>query len=121
MPAAAFPICEGPNRTARKVTCLVDGDTGWESGVKWRLQGVDAPELSNPECSNERNLAEDATARLGELMDGGYQIEWTGEKGRYERELVRIRLRDGRDVGIVLVNEGLAQPWPNEGNIWCGR
>ena len=44
-----IPICSGGNRRARKVTCLVDGDTGWEHGVKWRLKSVDTPEISKPE------------------------------------------------------------------------
>jgi hypothetical protein len=26
----------------------VDGDTGWELGVKWRLTHVDTPELTSP-------------------------------------------------------------------------
>jgi len=34
--------------------CLVDGDTGWERGVKWRLTRVDTPEVSEPSCANER-------------------------------------------------------------------
>src|SRR5688572_18991541 len=54
-PAAALsvggvPICAGGLRAAHRVTCLVDGDTGWESGVKWRLSGVDTPELTLPGC-----------------------------------------------------------------------
>ncbi|MEO1749922.1 MAG: hypothetical protein AAFR27_15140 [Pseudomonadota bacterium] len=42
--AYALDICTGGDRAARKVTCLVDGDTGWQNGVKWRLEGVDTPE-----------------------------------------------------------------------------
>lgn len=41
--AYALEICTGPDRAERKVTCLVDGDTGWEAGVKWRLVDVDTP------------------------------------------------------------------------------
>jgi hypothetical protein len=33
-PALALPVCEGADRAARRLTCIVDGDTGWESGVK---------------------------------------------------------------------------------------
>jgi endonuclease YncB( thermonuclease family) len=43
-PAMAIDMCSGGDRAARKVTCLVDGDTGWERGVKWRLLDIDAPE-----------------------------------------------------------------------------
>src|SRR5262249_2810979 len=34
-----------------RATCLVDGDTGWEGGLKWRLSAVDAPEITNPGCA----------------------------------------------------------------------
>jgi endonuclease YncB( thermonuclease family) len=112
-------ICRGGNRRARKVTCLVDGDTGWENGVKWRLDSVDTPELGRPACRNERRAGIAARDRLRDLMSGGYQIEWMGRSGTYRRKLVRIRLADGRYAGRVLIREGLAQPWPNSGNIWC--
>lgn len=36
-----------------------------------------------------------------------------------ERALLSIGLADGRDAGRVLMEEGLAQPWPNVGNVWC--
>jgi endonuclease YncB( thermonuclease family) len=112
-------ICRGGDRKARKVTCLVDGDTGWENGVKWRLQNIDTPELNSPDCSNERRKATQARDRLRDLMNGGYHLEWTGSSGSYGRELVRIRLRDGRYAGDILKAEGLAQSWPNFGNMWC--
>ena len=37
------------------------------------------------------------------------------------RALVDIELPDGRDVSRILLKEGLAQPWPNRGNMWCDR
>jgi endonuclease YncB( thermonuclease family) len=102
------------------VTCIVDGDTGWEDGVKWRLYSVDTPELSRPACTNERRKAIAARDRLRDLMGGGYRLDWIGRSGSYGRKLVRIKLADGRYAGRVLIQEGLAQPWPNSGNIWCG-
>lgn len=119
--ASAIPLCSGGDRAARKVTCIVDGDTGWEHGVKWRMLDIDTPEIDHAECSNERKLGEQARDRLRSLMDHGYKIEWAHEKGKYRRELVTVRLADGRDAGKVLINQGLAQPWPNHGNKWCGR
>ena len=117
--AVPLPDCSGPDRAERKVTCLVDGDTGWERGRNWRYEGIDTPEISQPACERERVIGHAATDRLRELMFGGYTIIWSGESGRYDRELVTIRLTDGRDAGEVLIKEGLAQPWPNSGNVWC--
>ena len=115
-------ICSGYFRAERKVTCLVDGDTGWELGVKWRLLGVDTPEYKqNAECDAEPEYAKIATYRVLELLREGYEIEWIGKKGKLNRDLVRIRLADGRDLGQTLLSEGLAQPWPNDSNPWCNK
>lgn len=118
-PALAIDICSGRDRAERKVTCIVDGDTGWERGVKWRALNVDTPEISQPECAAEKRLGLQARDRLRELMAGGYRIKWTGTRGRYARYLANVILSDGRDAGQVLIEEGLSQPWPNEGNRWC--
>ena len=53
----SIEICRGGNRKARRLTCIVDGDTGWEDGVKWRLYGVDTPEISRPACAKETRKA----------------------------------------------------------------
>ncbi|WP_114217116.1 thermonuclease family protein [Ochrobactrum sp. 3-3] len=119
--ADAFELCSGPNRAERKVTCLVDGDTGWEAGVKWRLKGADTPEYKPfAECEDEVEYAKSATYRMLELMRGGYSVQWLGEKDESgTRELVHIRLTDGRDAGEVLVKEGFASKWPHRTRFWC--
>ncbi|MFD0916884.1 thermonuclease family protein [Pseudahrensia aquimaris] len=118
--AAQIGTCSGGNRAARQVTCIVDGDTGWERGVKWRMAGIDTPERGKrAACSAERRKSTEATKRLIQLMRGGYRLVKTGKTGKYGRVLVRVRLKDGRDAGQVLMREGLAQRWPNRGNPWC--
>lgn len=119
-PAHAVEICRGGNRAERKVTCVVDGDTIWQAGVKMRLLDIDAPEMHGA-CPAESAKARAATDRLVVLMSRGYSIADSGNKDRTSdhRSLVRILLKDGRDAGAVLISEGLAQPWPNVGNIWC--
>lgn len=83
------------NRAERKLTCLVNGDTGWEQGVNWRLKGVDTPEYSaNAECDRKPEFAKIATDRMLELMSAGCAIEWLGE-GDGSRELVQINFMDG--------------------------
>lgn len=119
--AKQLPVCSGPNRAERKLTCIYDGDTGWEQGVKWRLIGIDAPEFGKrAECRAEGELSVLARDRLRQLMSNGYTM--SGDKlDRNKRRLVKITLNDGRSVGKVLMEEKLAQAWPNSGNIWCGR
>jgi len=116
-------VCKGANRAARHITCIYDGDTGWENGVKWRLLGVDAPEISDAACPKEAELAYRSRDRLIALMRHGYSIRWSGKgdgKGKRSRRLVDVVLPDGRDVASILIQEGLAQRWPNSRNVWCG-
>jgi endonuclease YncB( thermonuclease family) len=104
------------------MTCLVDGDTGWETGRKWRLIGIDTPEMGGgAECDQERELAIAARDRLQDLMAEGYSILWSGRNDKFGRSLVDVRTDDGRDVGNILLTEGLAQRWPNHANPWCDR
>lgn len=37
--AAALPICE----TGKRITCVVDGDTVWVDGTKYRFEEIDTP------------------------------------------------------------------------------
>ncbi|WP_343289817.1 thermonuclease family protein [Ferranicluibacter rubi] len=99
----------------------MDGDTIWQKGVKMRLLDIDAPEMRGA-CQAETAKARAATERLSSLMTGGFRIKDSGDKDRTSdrRSLVRILLSDGRDAEAVLISEGLAQPWPNVGNTWCG-
>lgn len=115
------PLSEFSYLSIFSASWLIDGDTGWQNGVKWRLLDVDTPELHSPDCAREYKLAVEAKNRLRQLMSEGYKVEWSNVRGRYGRELVRIRLASGRDAGSTLLSEGLAQPWPHRGNIWCGR
>jgi endonuclease YncB( thermonuclease family) len=59
--------------------------------------------------------------RLAALMSSGYRVVWSGRYDKYNRALVDIELSAGRSAAQVLLDEGLAQGWPNVGNIWCGR
>ncbi|RLQ87092.1 thermonuclease family protein [Notoacmeibacter ruber] len=121
--ADPLPVCKGGHRAERKLTCVYDGDGGWENGVKWRLTrrdgGVDAPELFDPSCGEEYRLAILSRDRLRALMSEGYTVLWLGRVGGKGRSLAWIGLKDGRDVGQTLIDEGLAQVWPNFGNLWC--
>lgn len=102
-------------------TCIIDGDTGRDQGQKWRLIAIDTPEISEPGCEHERVVAIAARDRLRDLLADGFRIRASGRKDPHGRNLVDIELADGRDVSRVLLDEGLAQRWPNRGNIWCDR
>ncbi len=103
-------------------TCLVNGDTGRQDGIKWRTHAIDAPEPDTKAgCGAEQEKAKASLARLKALMADGYTIKPSVQNDRFGRALVDVVLRDGPDAGFVRITEGLAHPWPNTGNVWCGR
>jgi micrococcal nuclease len=113
---ARFPICSGSAR----ITCVVDGDTFWLEGVKYRVADIDTPEVSAPGCAEEGVLGRRATQRFAELLNAGpFELgDYERDEDRYGRKL-RIVLRDGQSIGMMLVAEGLAQRWGGQEREWC--
>lgn len=108
-----FPICG----SGRRVTCVVDGDTFWLDRVKYRVADIDAPEISNPGCTAESKLADAATYRLAQLLNGGaFRLDTRG-LDRYGRTLAVVS-RGGQSFGMQLVSEGLARKWGDRRG-WC--
>lgn len=103
-----------------RVTCIVDGDTIWLEGQNLRLESYDTPEPYNDICGGqaEVDLAHRASARLLELLNSNsFTVDYHGTD-RYGRTLATIRI-GGRDVGDILIDEGLARRWPNGREFWC--
>ena len=117
--AGPIHVCGSGDHHRNHTTCLVDGDTGWEKGVKWRLRDVDTPEISAPRCADELRKGLAARDRLQGLMHGGYRIDTSGATDRYGRQLVSMTLPNGTDAARVLLGEGHAQPGPKAQRDWC--
>lgn len=103
---------------------VVDGDTVDLGSTRIRIANIDAPELRHAKCDAEKRLATVAKRRLEALLSGGTATvhpgdPTTGRKtDRYGRMLATISI-GGRDVGEVLVAEGLARPWAGKRAPWC--
>lgn len=116
-PAAAVGVCHGPHRTI----CVVDGDTIWLDGEKYRMAGYDAPETMTNICGGnaEVQLGHRATARLVQILNAGnISIVDHAARGRYGRGLITI-YSGQTDVGDILISEGLARRWPDGREFWC--
>ena len=103
---------------------VVDGDTVhiWCGGVRRtaRLTGFDAPETRSPRCPAEAALGAKATERLRALVAQGPVRLYRQGFDKYGRDLVALTV-SGRDVGDVLVAEGLAHRYHGAARgDWCG-
>lgn len=118
---------------------VIDGDTvairGQQANV--RLVGFNAPETGSPACNAELQRGLQATNRLKILLREAGSIQFQrvacscrpGTEGtrecNYGRQCGLLSV-DGRDVGRILIGEGLAVPYrcgatscpPRPGN-WC--
>ena len=114
--AARFGFCHsGGGRD-----CVVDGDTFWFAGEKYRIADIDTPETHPARCAEEAALGKAATERLQAWMNAGaFSLESAGrDSDRYGRKL-RIVTRGGASVGDVLIGEGLARRWEGARRPWC--
>ena len=101
--------------------CVVDGDTIWLQGEKIRIADIDTPETHPPRCPQEALLGEKATLRLRDLLNqGAFSLQpIKRDRDRYGRKL-RILMRNGQSLGMILVQEGLARPYQGgRRQPWC--
>ena len=101
---------------------IIDGDSIRSGGQVYRLVGFDTPESgNNAKCAHERALSAAATQRLKELTAGGDVdlrrvacacppgTEGSGQCN-YGRFCGTLSV-GGKDVGTILIAEGLAVPY----------
>jgi endonuclease YncB( thermonuclease family) len=132
-----------PSYSARPILrsefTVTDGDTIHISGQPrgMRLVGLNAPETWQPQCPEEKALGERAKARLRQLVSSAtlevQRIPCSCAPGTEGTEACNygrscgILQANGRDVGQVLIAEGLAVPFvcgatscPQTPRPWCG-
>lgn len=100
---------------------VVDGDTVDIDGLRYRLSGFDTPETYRSQCASELQLGNQATARLTQLINGesALELRTSGSFDKYGRGIARLYV-DNRDVGDLLIEEGLARPYSGgQRRSWC--
>ncbi len=118
------------NALPATVDYIFDGDTfaafvnledDIQISVRVRIRNIDTPEIHGA-CDYEIKRAFQAKDRLAELIPVGTRVELS--KVKDDKYLGRIdalvQMADGRDVGVVLMNEGLARPYSGGKRMpWC--
>ena len=91
---------------------VVDGDTiRTPDGVPYRLLGFDTPETHRARSEYELRLGKKAKDRLEQIIASGEAVLIpSGRQDKYGRSLARLEV-NGRDVGSILIGEGLARPY----------
>lgn len=103
---------------------VLDGDTIVLAGVHIRIANIDAPEIHHFHCDAELRLGLLAKRRLADLLNSGPVTVYPGDpqdgrlKDRYGRTLATIEV-DGRDIGKIMISEGLARHWTGKRQPWC--
>jgi endonuclease YncB( thermonuclease family) len=116
---------------------VIDGDTiqAYHQQPNIRLVGFNAPETRNATCQAETDLGARATRRLRDLVKlGNLDFNYVhcscpeGTQGtpacNWGRDCGTLR-SNGRDVGAILIEEGLAVPFvcgarcPPTPRPWC--
>lgn len=113
----SFAMCGTPPHS----NCVIDGDTFYLGDQSIRVADIDTPETYQPQCRYEADLGARATRRFLELLnDGPFELHlWDGrDEDQYGRKL-RTVSRNGRSLGLILVNEGLAREWTGSRQPWC--
>lgn len=129
--AEALQVISGP--VEAEVVGVIDGDTVDVRAFIWpghivetrvRLADVDAPEIRRVACEAEREAGH-AAKRFVEaaLMPEGepglrVQIRNVTLGSFAGRVVAGLSLPDGRDLGAVLLEEGLVTPYSARGG-WC--
>ncbi len=124
------PVCVANAATPAMVDYIIDGDTfagrvmldgNTEITVRVRIRNIDTPEIHG-ECASEIAKAEKARNRLSELIPLNTRVTLNDIKD--DKYLGRIDATvsgaDGRDVGRVLISEGLARSYSGgRRQGWC--
>jgi endonuclease YncB( thermonuclease family) len=103
---------------------ITDGDTFRFGREIIRIANIDAPETYRAKCTFERRLGLQAKDRLTQLLASGKVAFKRGDpqdgrlKDRNGRTLATVTV-NGKDVGEILIAEGLARRWTGRRQPWC--
>jgi micrococcal nuclease len=99
----------------------IDGDTIINpAGEMIRIANIDTAEIEG-RCESERALAQKAKAATQSALDRAGSVTlrpYERSRDRHGRTLAYV-LVDGRDLGELLVAQGLARRWTGRRQSWC--
>lgn len=113
--ANILPLAAAPGEAFR----VIDGDFVALGNLRMRLIGIDAPKAAqrcNSESGSVWNCSAQSSDRVRDIIHSAERVEcFSNEEGNHGLYLATCQA-DGRDVGALLVEEGLAWPLPDQGH-----
>lgn len=114
-----WSICK---QNVKRINCVVDGDTYWKEGIKYRIMGLDTPEKKpRAKCGFEHSLSNKATRFLFEQFRGSNVTEVERGKDRYGRVLADTYV-NGKLIAPIIIRNGLGVEYnakKRREGIWC--
>lgn len=125
--ASADPLPRIPCEVDR----VLDGDTfdahnctpwpGLIAHARVRVLGIDTPEKGwRASCEDEALLADLATEAAEDLLGERVVLVVKG-RDSFGRILAHVLLEDGHDYGTEMIARGLALPYADRKEGWCGK
>lgn len=100
-PTRSFTVSPGSYRQIPSDKRAIDGDTFYAGGARYRIRGIDTPELGQPR-------AEMAKQRLQQLLNTGHVTVEPVAVDKYGRTVAVVKV-NGQDVSQTLKAEGFSK------------
>ena len=127
VPLNAKDVLEGP--VTAQVLRVIDGDTIEVAAHLWlgqtlvtqvRLDGVDTPEIGQPECPEERAKGHAAKQFIIARLEGSEVTLRDIHYGKFAgRVVAQVEDSQGTNMSTLLVDQGLGVPATSRSHAWC--
>jgi len=124
---SAKDVLSGP--VTARVLRVIDGDTIEVAAHVWlgqtlvtlvRLDGVDTPEIHQPDCPSERIKGRAAKEFIIARLEGADVTLRHIRYGKFAgRVVAQVEDSEGMDVSLLLVDQGLGVPATSRSHAWC--
>ena len=98
--------------------CVMDGQSIYLGGQKLLIANMVAPKIQDAKCDEERTKGIDAAVHLADLLNSGKVTQGAAANGPDGQMRTEVAV-DGHDVGVEMVDAGLARD-PSAASVdWC--
>jgi endonuclease YncB( thermonuclease family) len=112
--AARFVQCYSTDGS----NCVLDGGTVYVAGEKVAIAGIEAPQIQDAQCDDERNRGIGAAVRLADLLNSGKVTVSRSFRDSYGRDVRKVKV-NGEDVGAAMIDAGVAREYDGKQPDWC--